>query len=286
MKRFLPSILIALVGLACVSSAGATVKDADYTKRVAELRKKAGSSFTVLVEKPFVVIGDETPAMVKRRAEGTVRWAVTRLKRAFFKDDPDRILEVWLFKDNASYRKHAKKFFNDEPDTPYGYYSHTHGALVMNIATGGGTLVHEIVHPYMAVNFPQCPAWLNEGMGSLYEQSSSRNDEIVGMLNWRLPVLQRSIRDKKVNSTKGLMATSDREFYDSSRGSNYAQARYLCYYLQEKGLLRKFYHAFHKNFQTDPTGYETFKQVTKLKDSQMAKFDQSWQLWVLSLKRS
>ena len=35
----------------------------------------------------------------------------------------------------------------------------------MNISTGGGTLVHEIVHPFIEANFPACPPWLNEGLG-------------------------------------------------------------------------------------------------------------------------
>ena len=33
--------------------------------------------------------------------------------------------------------------------------------------------------------------------------------------------------------------------YDDDRGANYAQARYLCYYLQQRGLLVKFYREFH-----------------------------------------
>ena len=57
----------------------------------------------------------------------------------------------------------------------------------MNIATGGGTLVHEIVHPFIAANFPACPAWLNEGLGSLFEQSGEHDGHIVGYANWRLP---------------------------------------------------------------------------------------------------
>jgi len=28
-------------------------------------------------------------------------------------------------------------------------------------------LVHEIVHPFMRANFPECPAWFNEGLASL-----------------------------------------------------------------------------------------------------------------------
>ena len=32
-------------------------------------------------------------------------------------------------------------------------------------------LVHEMVHPFMDADFPACPAWFNEGLASLYEQS-------------------------------------------------------------------------------------------------------------------
>lgn len=134
--------------------------EADFAAHLAELRKKLpAKGFTVVVEPPFVVIGDEPAAQVKQRAEHTVRWAVDHLKKAYFEKDPPGIIDVWLLQDDASYRKHAKEIFGDEPDTPYGYFSHQHRALIMNIRTGGGTLVHEIVHPYIAANFPECPSW-------------------------------------------------------------------------------------------------------------------------------
>lgn len=150
---------------------GGSFTDADFARHIEQLKKKIeGRSFTILVQSPFVVIGDGTPAAVKAQSE-TVRWAVDKLKQDYFDKDPAEILDIWLFKNEASYRKHARLLFNDEPDTPYGYYSSSHKALIMNIETGGGTLVHEIVHPFIEANFPNCPAWLNEGLGSLYEQS-------------------------------------------------------------------------------------------------------------------
>jgi len=47
------------------------------------------------------------------------------------------------------------------------------------------------------------------------------------------------------------------EFYSDPHGTNYARARYLCYYLQEHDLLRKFYRRFRANVASDPTGYNT-----------------------------
>src|SRR4030095_2165746 len=157
--------------------------------------------------------------------------------------------------------KHARLLFGDTPTTPYGYYSSTHKALIMNIATGGGTLVHEIVHPFMEANFAGCPPWLNEGLGSLYEQCGDVDGHIHGFTNWRLPGLQNSIKAGTVPTFKKLLSMDISAFYDDDRGTNYAQARYLCYYLQQKGLLTRFYREFHAHQKDDPTGYKTLKRV-------------------------
>ncbi|MBN2474929.1 MAG: C39 family peptidase [Pirellulales bacterium] len=262
--------------------AAETFTAADYAQHLMQLGKRVPRGFTVVIQHPFVVVGDESPAVVKRRAEGTVKWAVDRLKQAYFTKDPTAILDIWLFKDDTSYRKHCKSIFNHDPSTPFGYYSHAERSLIMNIATGGGTLVHEIVHPFVAANFPECPAWMNEGLGSLYEQSASREGRIVGLTNWRLAGLQEAIRRKQVPSFKTLCSTTDTGFYRMDKGTNYAQARYLCYYLQEHGLLETFYRRFHADHQKDPTGYETLRAVLDRED--MAAFQKQWEAYVLELR--
>src|SRR5688572_467805 len=174
--------------------------EADFTSHVNELntrlKKKLSSggphAFSIFIQKPFVVIGDEAQKVVQQRAEDTVKWAVDRLKQDFFTKDPNDILDIWLFKDETSYEKHTRLLFGESPSTPYGYYSPSHKALIMNIGTGGGTLVHEIVHPFMEANFPACPPWFNEGLGSLYEQCGDVGRHIRGFTNWGLPGLQRA----------------------------------------------------------------------------------------------
>jgi hypothetical protein len=254
----------------------------DYTRHVAKLKNKIpGDEFTVVVEPPFVVIRDESPEVVRRRSRQTVKWAVDMLKQSYFDKDPAEILDVWLFKDQASYEEHATKLFGSKPTTPFGYYSHVDRALVMNIATGGGTLVHEIVHPFMATNFPKCPAWFNEGLGSLYEQCGEENGRIHGYTNWRLAGLQDAIRKKQVPSFKTLCSTTNDEFYEKDRGPTYAQSRYLCYYLQQHGLLEKFYRRFLAQRADDPTGYRTLVEVLSRDD--MEEFQKDWESYVLTL---
>lgn len=256
---------------------------ADYAQHIRELKKKLpGREFTMVLESPFVVIGDESPSRVKQRSKNTVRWAVDKLKALYFKRDPKHIIDIWLFKDKKSYGRHTEMLFGREPHTPFGFYSDTDRALIMDISTGGGTLVHEIVHPFVEANFPACPAWLNEGLGSLYEQCGEKNDRIHGRTNWRLAGLQQAIRAKRVPPFKTLTGTTTHEFYGEDPGTNYSQARYLCYYLQERGLLEKFYHRFHARQREDPTGYNTLQEVLGEKD--MDAFKKKWEAFVLRLR--
>ena len=264
------------------SMAGSAFTQAEFDQHILELKKKIpASDFSIVVEPPFVVVGDEPTEVVKQRAEDTIKWAVKRLKQEYFPKDPVDILDIWLFKDAASYEKHARLIFNDQPTTPYGYYSRGHKALIMNIATGGGTLVHEIVHPFIEANFPDCPSWLNEGLGSLYEQCGEQDGHIHGFVNWRLPGLHQAIKAGTLPSFEVLTSLDSRGFYNDDRGVNYAQSRYLCYYLQERGLLVKFYQQFHAEQKNDPTGYRSLMSV--LGYPNMDRFKKEWEKYVLGL---
>lgn len=275
-------VFIGLVSATAWAARSAEFSDADYGRHVAELKKKLpGPGFTIVVQRPFVVIGDEPPEDVRRHCRDTIQWAVDRLKAAYFPKDPQEILDIWLFRDAETYEKHCRTLFKHSPSTPFGFYSDEDRALVMNIATGGGTLVHEIVHPFMAANFPDCPAWFNEGLGSLYEQCGDRNGRIAGFTNWRLAGLQKAIRKKNLPSFERLCTMSDRNFYHDDRGTNYAQARYLCYYLQEKGLLRTFYRQFLASHEDDKGGYRTLAKVLQRDD--MEEFQKDWEAFVLRL---
>jgi hypothetical protein len=253
----------------------------EYVQHVMGLRRTLPRGYTVVVEPPFVVVGNVGPAEVRRYAEETVGWAVRKLRQDFFPADPKRILDVWLLKDEQSYRDVTYEITGEEPDTPYGFYASAQGVLIMNIATGGGTLVHEIVHPFMEANCPTCPAWFNEGLGSLYEQCSERRGHIVGLRNWRLAELQDSIRQHAVPSFRELTRLTGRAFYQGRHSLHYAEARYLLYALQEGGLLVPYYRVMSARLRSDPTGYAALVQVLGEKD--LMQFQQRWEAAMLAL---
>ncbi len=241
--------------------------------------KLAGQGFVVVVEPPFVVIGDEPARVVKQHAAGFMRWTLGLIQKDYFPKRPDKLIEVYLFKNERTYRRGAKRLFGDDPDTPYGYYSAEHDALIMNIGPGAGTLSHELVHPYMEANFPDVPAWFNEGLASLYERPSEKHGHIVGLTNWRLPELKAEIRAGTLPELAILLGTTDDQFYKAEYDA-YAYARYLLFYLQEHGKLGEFYEKFHAD-TADLTGKTALEAVL---GEDLATFEPAWRKWVLAIR--
>jgi hypothetical protein len=256
----------------------------DYGAHIAAQKKKYGAGvrdLDVVVEAPFVVWGDSGPLPLARSAQNTVRWAVQHLEAEFFPRRPAAIYDIFLFKDAASYRRHALALWGDRPSTPYGYASATNRALVMDISTGGGTLVHEMVHPYLAANFPDAPTWLNEGLASLFEQSAERDGQMVGLTNWRLAGLDAALRQKRVKPFATLVAGDDNAFRNEDEDVHYAQARYLMLYLQETGKLRPFIQKSLQQQQQDPTAATALRET--LGPAEWNRLDDSFRRWVPTL---
>jgi hypothetical protein len=263
----------------------ATVASADTTKLAVHIKQLEGKlpadSFTVVSEPPFAVIGNEASIIVHDRAVHTISWAVNRLKQDFFEHDPPHIIDIWMMKDQPSYETCARSILGRTPPTPLGFYARASHALVINLSAGTGTIVHEIVHPFMHANFAQCPPWFNEGLASLFEAASERNGHIIGLTNWRLPYLQRLIRTSRCPAIAEVTAMDEAEFSLQDQADHYAVARYLCYYLQESGLLIPFCRAFHANCQTDPTGLNALQQI--LHEPDMDRLQIKWEKFVRTL---
>ena len=239
------------------------------------------SGFIIQREGIFTLIGSIPAEEMQEIREQTIRACSEALFHDFFDKRPTHTIKIYLFKNDADYRAYAKKLFNETPTSKYGYYMHQDNRMVMNIATGTGTLVHEMVHALIAVDFPDVPTWLNEGLGSLFEQCYLRGNSIYGLINWRYPAVKKAISVGTLVHLKDLIATSDDEFRDENEALHYAEARYFCMYLQQQGLLRTFYRKFRDGYKESPTG-EKFLVETLGKDLDNAEND--WRGWIRGLK--
>jgi len=272
-------VLVAALVLITATAHAAPTKEQLEERKVALDKKLAKQGFTVVVSPPFVVVGDESVKKVSSRVN-FVNWVIELIEKDYFSKQPDKVIEIWLFRNEKTYRAGAKKYFNDEPDTPYGYYSSEDDALVMNIGPGAGTLSHELVHPYIEANFPDAPSWFNEGLASLYEQPREREGHMWGTTNWRLPGLQSMIRAKSLPSLKSLLSTTRDGFYDANFDA-YAYARFLCQYLQDNGKLRDFY----KKFSTDTKDLTGQRAMEAVLGQDLASFQPVFEKWAMSLRR-
>jgi len=260
----------------------ADIGAAAIAAHIERLRSKLpADTYTIVSQPPFVVIGDEPAAIVRDRAVHTVGWAVDRLKQDFFEQDPPAIIDIWLMKDELGYAACARGMLGRQPQIQLGFYASAQRALVINLTAGTGTLVHEIVHPFIHANFPACPVWFNEGLASLFERADERAGHIIGLTNWRLPHLQRLIRADRCPTIAAVTALDRGEFYNRDEADNYAVARGLCYYLQEQGQLVPFYRAFRANYQTDPTGLRTLQQT--LHEANLSRLQIKWEKFVRAL---
>jgi hypothetical protein len=242
----------------------------------------------VIVHSPFVIAGDLSEDELDAWHRRTIRPAAEAIANCYTKVAPTAPITILLFADERSYRSYAEKLFSDRGVSVYGYYKPSLRTMVMNISTGGGTLVHELTHALVDFDFPAIPDWFNEGLASLHEQCRFRTDEggikgpsIEGLVNWRLPALQKAIAEGRLRPLEELIGSDD--FRGRLEGLNYAEARYFCLYLQERGLLQKFYRAFRDDRRPDRLGLKTAKAM--FPDQSWDELNLAFRRWAAGLKR-
>lgn len=250
---------------------------------VAELRPRLGGECQIIVREPFVIAGDMSADALDKWYMQTIGPAARAMARSYFPTLPDKPITVLLFSGEERYAHYARSLFGEEGISIYGYYKRGSRVLVMNIGTGGGTLVHELTHALIDFDLPEMPDWLNEGLASLHEQCHIREDEsgIDGLENWRLAGLQDAIARGRLRSLESLIG--DNDFRDSDMGINYAQARYFALYLQRQSLLEDFVRRFRHNRHDDPLAIETV--LATFPGRSWREIDEAFQKWALELKR-
>jgi hypothetical protein len=236
-------------------------------------------TFYAAVHPPFVVIGNMPPRRVKAMAAGSVVRPAKAMWRSYFRKKPTRVITTLLFRDAKTYKYWAKKLFKNADPPYFGYYRHGDRTMVMNINTGTGTLVHELTHALIVYDFPAVPLWFNEGLASLHEGCRVLPDKIIGVVNWRLPALQKAVRGKALRPLRELVTRDD--FYGRQRGLNYAQARYFVMYMQKRGLLRKFYKHFRDNHRGKDAAVKAIEHVF---DSKLEKIESDYLKWMMTLR--
>lgn len=229
--------------VAGVSAVGATSETLRLAvkQRHAEIAELLPESFSTWSAAPFVLAGDVDQATLKRIYRRTVLPASRAMLAEYFDRQPDEAITLLVFSNAKSYEETAERMFGDRHLSVYGYYRPEQRVVLVNLATGSGTLIHELTHALMDFDFPGAPIWLQEGLASLHEHGEFECVEgswvLRGRVNWRLKDLIN--RDhSQWNLTELFQRTHLR---DEREHQWYALSRYLCFYLQDQESLAKFY---------------------------------------------
>ncbi len=238
----------------------------DLLGRDSDAKKRLGrGAETAVVGDVFVLVGARGftgPSFAASR--DLVSRALTAFYNGRFDKKPSEAITVYLFGDAATYGAFCKTALGEPCISVYGFYWPSERWMVMNAGLGIGTLTHELVHPLVEADFPRAPTWLNEGIASIFEAPSlPKPGEIHGVKNWRLPRLRAALgsgeRAKALPHT--LFGMSDATFRDDDESLHYSLARYFCQWLDERGKLWEFYHAYRDARTEDPSGEQSFKKV-------------------------
>lgn len=246
------------------------------------LRRTLGSDFAVIVRSPFVLASDTAAGELLTRYRNTVLPAAKSMQDCYFRSSANEPITILLLSDELTYRSYAQRLFGQTGVSIYGFYKPSYRTLMINLAAGEGTIVHELTHALIDFDFPDVPLWFNEGLASLHEQCRFTVDDlgtrsIEGLDNWRLPLLQQAISQGRVEPLLSLVRADD--FYGHKEAIHYAQARYFCMYLQHHGLLGEYYEALRAQSGSSIDAAEAIARV--LPGRTWQDIDAQFQDWVL-----
>ncbi len=264
---------------------GATTLEAERERRIRAARTElGGGAAAAVVEDVFVVVGaPDWQGAAFERSVALVRDAMRAFRNGRFSKSPKRAISIYLFATAGAYEGFCKQKYGAPCIAHYGFYSPDDRYMVMNAGLGLGTLTHELVHPLVEADFPEAPTWLNEGIASVFEAPViPRPGEIHGTKNWRHPRLKRALttRERARVRLDVLFGMSNETFRGDHEDLNYALARYVCQWLDERGKLWPFFQRYRDTFSSDPTGEAAFREVLGTTPSEA---HARWERWVLSL---
>lgn len=243
-----------------------------------ELRPKLPEAWRVVVREPFVIASDLGFAEVDRIHRDAIVPVTSALWRCYFDRRPDKPITLVLLGDEAAYQEAAMKLDRYEPIAYAGYYQRSERRIVLNLASGYGTLTHELCHALAQFDFPELPEWLDEGLAALHEETQFSDDrlQLIGLANWRCKLLPVAIQSGELPSLHQVI--NRHSFRGEGEGLNYALVRSFCRYLQHRGLLTHYYRKFRAAHHADPSGLHTLCEVLGV--STCDEIDASFRAWI------
>ena len=170
---------------------------------------------------------------------------------------PDKLLTVYILPDQNALRQTAQLVHGIQLPEPNIGYSNLSDLSLLGLGDAAhlGTMYHELFHLIIRTDLGDIPAFLDEGLASLYSVSRWENKKLIGDHRpWRFDELKeaRYATDGflKIPGLEKLINYSWAEFDGQETKNvcqvavNYALSNFVMIYLQEKNLLQQMVSAF------------------------------------------
>ncbi|MES2797602.1 MAG: hypothetical protein V4683_16665 [Bacteroidota bacterium] len=235
-------------------------KEEELTQRVFQLEEKEAASkyyremlgyiYDVKITGRFILITKEE----HQKTDANLDKAAINLEKAykFYTEEfglnpPDKLIAVYLMGDKPSLKEVALKVHGLVlPDANIGYSSIGDLSILGTSSSQAiGTMYHELFHLFVRADIGDIPAWLDEGIASLYETSTWVGNKLKGdVINWRKVVISEFLKTAPNRSLQYVIDKNWKAFTLNESNDlcdisiNYAYAKHFAIFMQEKNMLK------------------------------------------------
>jgi hypothetical protein len=202
-----------------------------------------------------------------------------------FAKGPDRAVSVYVFSTREAYLASCKTHRLATCSRDLGSYQGMTREIFVDVAPGVESIAHELVHPIVQTDGPALPLAMDEGLGALFEAPTFAADgSIHGRTNWRLTRAQAALSSAKESDqvrVESVLALDDSVFRGKDVALPYALSRFLCQWLDERGVLWTFYARWKASVAQDPDGSAAFLAVVGQRPEDATP---AWRSWLKGLR--
>ncbi|HUS31931.1 MAG TPA: hypothetical protein VMZ53_25695 [Kofleriaceae bacterium] len=196
---------------------------------------------TVSGQRARIDVDGEVSAKQAKQVAALVEAVVVDVERRFTQPakQPDAHVTLLVYSDPDRYQTEAAKLGPVISD--WGFYMPDKRTAIANVGASIGNLRHELVHPLLGDDYPTIPAWLNEGIASLYGSAKLGKHGFTFLVNYRLRDLQKALKAGTLPSLAELAASTADDLHGDQAMMFYAYSRYVLLYADKQGTLSKLY---------------------------------------------
>lgn len=231
----------------------------------ARLRQVLPPDFQIIIRGPFLIAGDLPQKSLLKIHADVIGPVARALRETYSQAAPHAPITIVICATEGQFRKLARDWDGHLEAGYHGYYQRDKRRILLDLEAGNGSLAHELTHALSHADCEELPEWFDEGLGALHEEAeyAAQGQRLIGLPNWRCKLTRQAAKAGHLPSLAAL--TDPATFRSGDVGLNYAVARSLCLYLQDRQLLQKYYQELRTRWPSDPHGVSTLCRVLGVK---------------------